>query len=163
MNKLVFLCVLLLGMTTCSTSKNRVENKEVFIEDDFLSVCEISREIDLYNKKIVKVKASISGFHEIVLSDAQCLNEENLLFADFDRAAFLEMLDVQKDLDLKRTNIKGEIFLEGKIHKDAGKLYNYPYERIFRSDELIKEERKSLIVNKLSSIRVLRFVPKLED
>ena len=160
--KLVFLCFLLLGMTTCNSSKNGMENKDALMENNFLSVCEIAGDVDLYNRKIVKVKATMYGYHGLVLSDARCPDKENLLSADFDTTTYLELLDAQKDLNLKRTDIKGEIFLEGRILKDGGKL-NYPYEQIFRPDELGKYEPEIVIVNKIFSIRVLRFIPKLED
>ncbi|MEP7147976.1 MAG: hypothetical protein ABI857_03765 [Acidobacteriota bacterium] len=126
---------------------------------EFVEICSITKDLSRYDGTIVRVRSLVKGFEELVLYSNDCPGESNLILADID-------FDLRKELirlstaDRRNNGIRGEIFLTGRLKKDAGKLVYYD-QQIDRNGNAVNT--KVMTVSKLSHIQIEQFIPTVSS
>lgn len=160
LRKRILLSLVLIGLGVSSSCVNTEANinSSTTINTEFVDLCDVTKNISDYDDKFVKIHASVRGFHSPLLYSDKCLGLENVILLDLDRETFKKLLESMKKANYNKSEIEGEIFLEGKIKKDQGLIFDYEYEPQIVSNKTIKES-KLLTVSKITSINIIRFVP----
>lgn len=88
---LIGVCVALLWIVRDSSkSKDFVSNVPL---ETVTGICNLVKEPSLYNSKTVRVRATLTGYHEIALYDTDCISETNFVRADFSVASREKLVD----------------------------------------------------------------------
>jgi hypothetical protein len=85
-----------------------------------LTLCDLIRNSSDYDSKIVRVRAMLVGYHEIVLYDSNCKSEENYVRADFDSTSRQKLIDAISTLNgvgFLHGNFEARVVLTGRFEK----------------------------------------------
>lgn len=155
----VLLIFILITICSCKSEKTEQQSSN---SNEFLDVCKLSENPDMYNGRFVKVSGKIKGYHQIVFYSNDCVGEKNIVLLDFDYNTFKELL--MKSVTVR--NVKGEndltgnLVLFGKFEKGTGKVTNYGKIVIDTANNTIIEKPRDITTNQITNIRVDSFTPE---
>ncbi len=123
-------------------------------------LCDVTSRIAEYDGKSVQIIGRIRGYHSPILYSEKCAGPENVILLDADRQTISDLLRRMGEtaINRRRTEIAGEIVVEGQIQKDRGTLFEYEYE-VQRVETNNLGAVSILRVHKIGSAEVLKFTP----
>lgn len=158
--KLQYLFIFLLCFAIISCVNSNKEKTQDPL-DEYLSVCKIKENIAQYDNKIIKVEALIKGFHELVLYDNNCPDENFIIKLKLDEITYEQLLKFTKEKKIQKSEFTGKIFILGKLEKNAGKLLYYKPVIVDTKNQSGTNTVKNevLIVDQISAFQIERFDP----
>jgi hypothetical protein len=163
-NMRILVWLVIFSACICFSCNNREENDGTTVER-VEELCTVTKNISAYDGRIVRVKALIRGFHSPLLYSEKCDGIGNVILLEADRESYHLLLDEMRRATFKkkRSEITGEIVLEGRIEKDQGSLFDYEFDVQPVPSKNTGKVSKLLTVHRITSIKILHFKPILKS
>lgn len=90
--------------------------------DSIVNFCDLISRPEQYDGSVVRTRATITGFHMLILSDSACIEENNFVRADFTpqlRGKFTAAYSSAGESELHEGNFRAEVTLIGRFEKVA--------------------------------------------
>ena len=88
--------------------------------DSSLSFCDLVQNTERFNSKVVRIRAILIGYHEIVLYDPSCGSDIKYIRADFDvdsRQQLIKAIDSLNGAGSRNGNFWADVVLSGRFEK----------------------------------------------
>jgi hypothetical protein len=86
--------------------------------DSALSICELVKRADHYKHRTIRIKAILTGYHQLAMFDPSCRDTDNFIRADFDattRGKLIKGIDQLKGNSFQRGNFWADVALSGQF------------------------------------------------